>query len=112
MHADQWVVFLFCVVVFLFSALFGLWYEHRHPRVMIPPRPTRCAFCGGALQSDLVWSSVCQLCDRGQVGPFDTKGARGIHLGWDPDKPKPAAPFVSHVDVAPDRDIEIRCHEW
>jgi len=92
MDAERWVVFLFCVVVFLFSALFGLWYEHRHPRVMIPPRPTICAFCGGRLRCELVWSSVCQVCDRGQIGHYPPMDLMA-------EAKKRAPPFVSHADV-------------
>lgn len=77
----------------------GVWYGFRWAAVPIPPRPTLCPWCGGRLRSVLVWSSVCRVCNRGQVGPFDSKRTDGIHLGWCPDKPKPAPPFVSHVDV-------------
>ena len=106
MSSIAWVVevlWWFALALLVASLVYwlGIRYGLRHPEVRVPPRPTRCAFCGGRLRSELVWSSVCQVCDRGQVGPFDTKGASGTHLGWvGVGKSKRAPPFVSHVDVA------------
>lgn len=93
MTAEIWIC-LFWLSMALVSLLLGLmvfwlgeWHAHQHPRVPIPPQPTCCPWCGGPLHSVLVWSSVCRVCNRGQVGPF-------------PEKEKQAPPFVSHVDVA------------
>jgi hypothetical protein len=70
----------------------GEWYGRTTPDIRIPPRPTRCPWCQGPVRSVLVWSSVCRVCDRGQVGPF----AADSRTGW---KEAKAAPFVSRVDV-------------
>jgi hypothetical protein len=93
MHADQWVLLFWIAVVvlsyILFATMFfwlGEWYGHRHPRVKIPPRPTLCPWCRGPLRSELIWSSVCRVCNRGRVGPF-------------PPEEETGAPFVSHADV-------------
>ena len=89
-----WTLFFLCGVALIVLGVFwiGEAYGHQHPRVPIPPRPTRCPWCGGQLRSVLVWSSVCRVCNRGQVGPFAADTRAGS-------KEAKAAPFVSHVDA-------------
>jgi hypothetical protein len=110
MSTVAWVLeclwrFALAFLVGAFVYWLGVRHGLQHREVCIPPRPTLCPWCGGGLRSVLVWSSVCRVCDRGQVGPFATDS----RTGW---KEAEAPPFVSHVDVAAERDIEIRCHEW
>ena len=83
---------LFVGLLALMLFWLGEWYGHQHPRVPIPPRPTRCAFCGGPLRCELVWSSVCQACDRGQIGHYPPMDLMA-------EAKKRAPPFVSHADV-------------
>ena len=83
-----------CALAFVAGALMywlGVRYGLRHPEVRVPPRPTGCPWCGGQLRSELIWSSVCRVCNRGRVGPFP------------PEEEETGAPFVSHVDVAAGR---------
>jgi hypothetical protein len=110
------IAWRFALACFIGSFLYwlGVRYGLRHPLGAAPPRPApaHCPWCRGTLDSVLVWSSVCRDCNRGQIGPFETKGASGIHLGWDPGESKPAPPFVSHVDVGAGPDAKGGSHEW
>jgi len=98
MSSIAWVVevlWWFALALLVASLVYwlGVRYGLRHPEVRVPPRPTRCAFCGGPLRCELVWSSVCQVCDRGQVGHYPPMDLMA-------EAKKRAPPFVSHVDVA------------
>jgi len=93
----EWFPVLALLVGTVFALLFfwlGVWHGRSTPKVCLPRRPTRCPWCGGQLRSELVWSSVCRACNRGQVGGFRPGDLR------DPEHP-PA--FVSRVDVKGDR---------
>jgi hypothetical protein len=95
MSSALWMRVLGLMVVIALGILvfwLGVWYGFRWGSTPVPPRPTICAFCGGQLRSELVWSSVCRTCNRGQIGHYPPMDLMA-------EAKKRAPPFVSHVDV-------------